>query len=57
MPEVKEEPRGIPLAKREGIVKCLRDVSVATVEWWKNNPTNDSSVDLGVSREKGECFK
>ena len=57
MPDVKDQPRGIPLAKREGIVGCLREVSPSTVEWWKNIPVNDASVDLGVTRDKGELIK
>ena len=39
-------PRGIPVAKKEAILKLLNDVSAGKRKFWLDIPTNNSSNDL-----------
>ena len=58
MPKSKESHWGISEAKKAKIIDALTgDVLIQQRQWWENLPVNNSSADLGVSREKGELLK
>ena len=57
MPETIQTRRGIPTNKKNGIIGALTDdISEDDKCWWDTLTVNDSSVDLGITREKGEII-
>ena len=57
LPEKINERRGIPATKKNGIMGTLpKDISPEDKDFWDSLTVNDNSVDLGVTREKGELM-
>jgi len=49
MPDMHDEPRGIPSKKKEGIIKLLASVPAGKRKFWYDPRVNDSVTDLAES--------
>ena len=52
----RNELRGITQTKKNGIIKCLADVSANNKYFWEKILSNEESVDLAQTRESGEIY-